>query len=572
MENADKKLSYYEKNISYAKLPITAIHIHFFRGVIASSNGTQNSAKDEFEKSIQIINTNKLEKKYFLNSFNFYANSLIRIGNYEKALGILFEILEVKEFKVRFPVYNSIGVCYYNLKQFDKAEYYYQLSVQNSDDANKAQLSCNLALLLIEQKKSKEAEKYINRLDFKKLTSIDSSFVFNVLSEIEKRNKNYSKAIDHINTVIRIDERLDNKASLGSDYLSIGSLYKETGNLKQADFYFNKSYQLLNQFEDKNSKKLLLENLIGLELLKNNNPNGTRYFGEFLRISDSINSEAIQKSTNALNLKFETSKKESQIKTQQLQIEKQKNNTNMALMGIALMSLLSVGGYAWIRARQKQKQHLMEKQIEEFEYDISKLELSNINNQLNPHEIAGILQRVGLEIYSESSEAYQTMTKLHRIIRPSLTTTLTENFQLQLEQIENLLSFEQSKINIPFDYSIQNQIQNTEIAVPKLLLVNLVNNAINHGIRKNQPHGGNITVNVKEDSDYHYFTVEDTGKGRDISQPLQKGLGLSSYEKLFFVLNKKNTLKASLEIIDKIPQTGTIIKVKIPKNYQYTIN
>ncbi len=565
--NADKRLTYFEKTIKCNNLPITKTHIYFFRGVIIQKNGDQKSAKEYFEKCFLTIKENKLEKKYFINCFNFYANSLLRLGEYQKSLSVLFEMLGVKENKIQFPVYNSIGVCFYNLKQFNKAEHYYKLAVKNSDIKNMAQLNSNLALLLLQLKKNKEAESLINRLDFKKFTSSDSSMVFNVLGEIESRKKNYKQSIKHYKTIINIDKKLANKTDLANDYLSIGGVYKKINDLKLADLYFNESYKLLNQFEDKNAKKTLLESIIELEFIKSSNLKGKNYFNEFLRTSDSINSDIVQKNTNTLSVKYETELKESQIKTQQLQIEQEKNNKYIAFGGIGFLVLLSGGVFLWFKNKQKQNNLKTENTLLGLQQNLIEAELSNLNNQLDPHEIKNLLASISPEIQEKAPESYKKMLKLFNLTKASLNSnSITDSIENQLQQIDDFLSLEKSMTAISLEYVIENNYQNTQRQIPRLLLKNLVENAIKHGI-KAQETGGNIAVKIEEKDNFVYITVDDTGKGRKHAISLDSGIGTSTYQKLFATLNPKNKENATFEIIDK--ERGTKVVVKIPVEYKY---
>ena len=120
---------------------------------------------------------------------------------------------------------------------------------------------------------------------------------------------------------------------------------------------------------------------------------------------------------------------------------------------------------------------------------------------------------------------------------------------------------------IPLEYSIENNIQNTQTQIPRLLLKNLVENALKHGI-KQQETGGNITVEIKEKENFIYISVDDNGKGRNLEISFDSGIGTTTYQKLFATLNPKNKENATFEIIDK--QQGTKIEVRIPTNYKYS--
>ena len=132
-------------------------------------------------------------------------------------------------------------------------------------------------------------------------------------------------------------------------------------------------------------------------------------------------------------------------------------------------------------------------------------------------------------------------------------------------QIEDLLFLEKNMLGDKLTYSIKNSIEDN-INIPRLLLKNLVENAIKHGIKPKED-GGNVTVDIVKINNYVSISVEDNGTGRIVKQTKDTGIGTSTYRKLFDILNQKNSNKASFEIID-LPQ-GTKIEVKIPYTYKY---
>jgi hypothetical protein len=538
------------------------------KSIAIAKNNLYNPIVDSTQNKVLLIS---LQSNLGLN--------LMLQEKYQKAITNYFETLELakklNDRKVELLTYGYIGSGFMKLENYKKALEYYtremKLAKEVNDKIAEAYSLLHLADVFEEKEQWTKAKAYNLRSlrifqEYKHKDGIINSK--HALFTSFRRLEEFGECHKLEPELIKLYKEY--KSDPSHLYIELGEIYSKEKQFDKAEKYFDLAEKILDS--NHASKLYLYKKKAVLEQERGNLEKALSFKQKELDLSKKEIDSAYASKIALYETKFRTSEKEARIKNQQLLIEKQKNNTYKALLGIIITVLLSILAYLWIRVKQRQKQQLIEKQIEEFEYDISRLELSNINSQLNPHEVAGILQRVGFEVYSESSKAYDTVTTLHRIIRSSLTSVLTENLQLQLEQIETLLIFEKSKINTPFEFSIHNQIRDVEITVPKLLLVNLVNNAINHGIRKNHPYGGSIVVEMNEDSEYHYFVVEDTGKGMDTSKPLQKGIGLSSYEKLFFVLNKKNTLKASLEIIDKILQPGTIVKVTIPKNYQYPVN
>src|SRR5690606_30421703 len=131
-----------------------------------------------------------------------------------------------------------------------------------------------------------------------------------------------------------------------------------------------------------------------------------------------------------------------------------------------------------------------------------------------------------------------------------LNNSLTESVKSQAKQIENYLSLKQNSLSEPLEYRIENKIKNQEIQLPRLILKNLVENSVKHGI-KGKVNGGTILVSLDQDEEYIRISVNDTGKGRTNAINNDSGIGTVTYKKLFETLNYKNKDKADFKIIDK---------------------
>lgn len=565
---AERKVLAYEKNLKLKNLRQTSIIINYFKGVIGNRKGKNKLAESHLKTCFKIIEENKFDKKHYINIYIYYGNALLRIGEYEKALKIFFETLKITPKNEKYNLFTNIGICYYNLEQLNKAEYYYKLGVEYADIENKPNCTANLAILYLEKNNHLKAEEILKKLDFTKFYSTDSSAVFNVLGEVEQKKKNYKKAITYYSIVTNIDKRENKNAELANDYAAIGAMYMELKDYKTAEGYLNQSYELLKEFEDKNAEKQVLEGLIESEFANTKNKKFQDYFLSYLSISKKLNSDIVLENTNLLETQFRTAEKEAKIKTQQLQIQKEKINKYIAFSGIGLLLLLSGGSYFWFRNKQKQSALKTQNTLLGLQQNLVEAELSNLNKQLDPHEIKNLLAHISPEIQEKAPESYKKMLKLFNLTKASLNSnSITDSIDNQLQQVNDFLSLEKSMLPIPLEYSIENKIQNTQTQIPRLLLKNLVENAIKHGI-KQQETGGNIAVKVEEKNNFINISVDDTGKGRQQAISLDSGIGTSTYQKLFATLNPKNKENATFEIIDK--QQGTKVEVRIPTNYKYS--
>ena len=332
--------------------------------------------------------------------------------------------------------------------------------------------------------------------------------------------------------------------------------------------YNEKAKIILNKIGLKTEEADVLEELIKLYSLTNQSNKVINELKNYTSIKNQIFNEDIAKSITATEIRYETELKESKIKTQQLQIEKEKTNKNIALSSIGLLLLLGLGGFWFYRSKQNQTNLKTQNTLLGLQQNLIEAELSNLNKQLDPHEIKNLLAHISPEIQDKAPESYKKMLKLFNLTKASLNSnSITDTIENQVKQIDDFLSLEKSMSSIPLEYSIENSIENTQTEIPRMLLKNLVENAIKHGIKQKET-GGSITIVVKEKDSFIYISVDDTGKGRQHAISLDSGIGTTTYQKLFATLNPKNKENATFEIIDK--EQGTKVEVKIPTNYKYS--
>ena len=236
-------------------------------------------------------------------------------------------------------------------------------------------------------------------------------------------------------------------------------------------------------------------------------------------------------------------------------------------MGIGILLLTAGGGFIFYRNKQNQTNLKTQNTLLGLQQNLVEAELYSLNKQLDPHEIKNLLASISPEIQEKAPESYKKMLKLFNLTKASLnSSSITDSLENQLQQIDDFLSLEKSMLAIPLEYIIENTIQNTETQIPRLLLKNLVENSLKHGI-KPKSSGGKITVKIVEKDNFIQIAVDDTGIGRQNAISLDSGIGTTTYQKLFATLNPKNKENATFEIIDKVE--GTKVAVNIPLDYKY---
>jgi two-component sensor histidine kinase len=379
--------------------------------------------------------------------------------------------------------------------------------------------------------------------------------------------KDWKNALLNIGRCIEIDSLMGNEYNVALDFKERANVYNEMNEHGKALADFRLAMKKFEGKTDEIEEKQLLRDYVKTFLLVYH-PDEAKVFDKYVLLNESINNQTVDKNSSELDTKYRTAEKETQIKTQQLQLANEKAKRNIAFSGIVFLLLVSSGGFVWYKNKQKQKALQTQNTLLGLQQNINTMELQNLNQQLDPHEIKNLLASISPEIQTKAPESYRQMIKLFNLTKASLNSkSITESIENQVQQINDFLSLEKNMLSVPLNYSINNSVENAEIQIPRLILKNLVENSVKHGI-KGQANGGNISVNISESNRMILIEVDDTGMGRKNLISLDSGIGTSTYQKLFAALNQSNKEKATFLILDK--EQGTKVEVSIPTDYKYS--
>lgn len=569
-DDASRQLEELDQKFRNEELPLTLFSLNFIRAKTYLYRSQFRNAIDYYEKCVLEMKRDHRLKETFSEVVNGpLANSKLKLGHYEEALEIYYKELELSQSDKALAIaYNNIAICYHNLKQFQKAEEYYIKSIEISTSTDKINHSANLSILYIDLREFDKATTVIEEIESLMESPNDTLYIYSVRADLEKHKGNYQKSLAYFDRVIEIDKRKKNYAALANDYLAIGSMYLQKGEHLNAERYYEKSQSILDTIEDQNAQVELLESRLENKLAKAGDQHGLEIFDQYIDLLDEINSDELKAVSEEMHVRYQSAEKEALIATQKLQLKKEVFQRQLILIGIGLSVLMLGVVFFWLRSRHRRKELQKENSLLALERELNRLELNSLNNQLDPHEIKNLLASISPQIQEKAPEAYQKMLKLFNITKAGLQNdTLTDSLSNQLKQASDYLDLMKDTLWEPLEYEIQNHISHCEeVLIPRLLLKNLVENSVKHGI-KGKEGGGKIEVQVRKENNFFSINVKDNGNGLQTNNKSDSQLGISTYQKLFEVLNKRNKTRARLVIVDQ-PE-GFEVAIKIPVNYQY---
>jgi hypothetical protein len=255
---------------------------------------------------------------------------------------------------------------------------------------------------------------------------------------------------------------------------------------------------------------------------------------------------------------------------------------------LGIMFLMALGGsgiYFRMQAGLQRKKAELEK--EELAGKLQQARVKALTSSLNPHFINNALNWLQYKVQGDP-EAVAMVGRLSENIRTiflhSRNGRAFHTLEEELRLVENYLLIQR----IRYGQSIECELPKlsdlrglTSVNVPLMQIQIHVENAIEHGIR-NRKKARHLKVGVQDEGNYIHITVEDDGIGREKAQKMgtsgtQQGTRmLWELREIFNPLNedKIDVRYEDMPFTDPVTHEkyGTIVHIRIPKNYDYGNN
>ncbi len=206
------------------------------------------------------------------------------------------------------------------------------------------------------------------------------------------------------------------------------------------------------------------------------------------------------------------------------------------LASFILLSLWSFCYIAFVRYRAKSWQSL------QLEASLQEAELRALKSQVNPHFLFNCLNNVRSLVAEDSEKAREMLLRLSGLLRYSLEAGREEKVTLdqELSIVRAYLELEKLHFESRLSWAIEADDEAMRALVPPMLVQQLVENAIKHGISK-QPGDGEVLIRARMHSGRLEVKVENTGR---LVEPLSPGFGIANArERLQLLCGANSTLR-----------------------------
>lgn len=544
-------LSIYYKTKDSANIARTYADI----GYVYADNGSENKGVDYFIKSMKL--SDKIgNKKYKYRAIEYLIKTLKSQNENIKALEYSNQLIpyfiEIKDedalallYFSMASTYNAMG-NYKNLISFS----FKSIDIAKKIDAQNT-IAANYGLL---------AKYYYNK------NILDKAYQYSKL-EIDLRKKNL-KEPSYSKSMARYVEILIKQNKLNEALVLAIENHKKSLTIDNIEIVLSTARNLKNIYSLKNNKSLALD-FAQLEI----------------KIMDSLANINTKNSAIKSLFKYETEKKEDEIKllSQQkkiteLESQRQKSIILIGIISIISLTIISYGLFK--RYKTKKQNELLKTKLEETEKTLlaekkaSESELKALKSQMNPHFIFNALNSIQEQfMYGDKVIANEQMGNFTYLTRQILTVSGKKKISLatEVDIITKYLELEKMRFDGDFTYEVKidDAIDDEYIELPPMLIQPFIENSIKHGLLHKS---GNkkVTINFELDTSEEYLicTIEDNGIGRKKSEEIKSktnhnSFSTASINQRLKLLNENKTSNELLYYQDLFDDQGACIGTKV---------
>jgi len=252
----------------------------------------------------------------------------------------------------------------------------------------------------------------------------------------------------------------------------------------------------------------------------------------------------------------------------------QRRRTRAFILGVALLAVLSVGAYGFIRWQYRQKRKL---QQTEDAHKMAELELQSLRAQLNPHFMFNSINAIqDLIINKQNDHSQLYLARFSKLLRMLLDSASQPFVPLQqeLQVLDLYLSLEKLRMpNLEYTLNTEDTVSPSETMIPNMSLQPFIENALWQGLAS-KTGSRKLLVRVYQTPGFLNFDIEDNGIGRKKAAELKNEDQNNNYEKGMQLLKKRFELLSKeygasinstiTDLEENHVPTGTLVTIAMP--------
>ncbi len=390
IRNRPLKTEYLDEALQMAK------RIHYGTGIanVLNKKGVNARYAHEYLKSLKL---HKEALSHYENSWDI-RNSIKNLNS----LGVTYRRLNIEEEAIKYYLQalklsekidynksiaialNGIGNAYITMHKYDEAIKYFNLALHmetlSGSERGKGYDYSNLGEAYMYKKEYDTAFYYHQKsleIALKSKKKTDKAIIYSSIGQMFQHKGEYNKALDYYNKAIPILERYNSKRLLSFSLINVGIVYTHLGKYQEAESNIVSGLDLSKEINSKDNIVQGYEALSNLLEKKGKNKEALEKYKLMTVYRDSIFNIQSENNMVAMNIKYDSEKKDQKIRQLNLESKVQHSRSLILFLAIGFLILLVLFFYFYNRLRLKNKQleiDEMRNNIEEYIDHITRLE------------------------------------------------------------------------------------------------------------------------------------------------------------------------------------------------------
>jgi tetratricopeptide (TPR) repeat protein len=543
-------------------------------GISNCFQGKNKKAVEYFEKAL-VINKELNDSASISNSYENMGIVYKDLAEFDKALKYQMNSLKIRE-KIAHPrlvnTYANIAIIYKTMEDYEMEGKYIMLALKKVKEGQDNNPS-NIAIIYNQlggycnRKQNIDSSIYCYEkvVEFSEKAGWKRGIAVGKgnLAELHSDNGNYPLAIAMHRDVLNLSIEIEDCMGIAEECTYLAALYETIDRLDSALYYstlgLEKAYNC-NLGKDK--LNLLKQHSLNLES-KGDIHGALEYYKRFHQLSDSLFNSEKQTIVSDLETKYQTEKKETEIK--QLSTENELKSQRIKFAIAAIIAIAVAAGFViFLLIMRRRKIRAEQEQLKQQLF----------RSQMNPHFMFNALASIQSFLYkNEAKKAASYLGNFSSLTRSILINSTKEEISLdeEIATLKNYIELERMRLKDAFDYDINfdEDLETEFIKIPPMLIQPFVENAIKHGL-KEKKEGGKLSVSFTDKGDNLQVQVVDNGVGIDHSKKEikngHKSMALSIFNHRIKIIRKKSKGLPLPQIKDLSVESkqGTLVEIHLP--------
>lgn len=541
------------------------ILVFTFCCLFSCKNQEENPSLDSsLEQAEQLFTNKEYRKAYYFYNQSFLYNqeqnntkravyNLLRMAHIENLecdyIGSEATTTQaIKLFDQTIPIpyqtnaYNSIGLNYLHLANYEDANRMFEKAIQITDDSLTVYITKNnVAYSYIKEKDYQKAVRFLSEMENKKELQESPLDYARVLDNkgIALFHLNDKLALSYLEKAKAIREANNDDSQIVSSYMHLAEYYQNENDLETTTKWAEKAYQSATKAFIPDDR---LEALNLLFTATSNNNLKNQYHETYIRINDSLQKARQQAKNQFAKIKYDTEKAETQKQTYQFRMY---GSVALLILSFAVFILL----YRLTLQRNKRK-------VLETQYNTETIIAKRLHDELanDVHNTIAFAETQNLENELNKETLLENLDTIYQRAR----NISNENKQINtgeafVEQLKHMIhSYSSDTRNVILntvalqDIQLKDEVKITLYRVLQELMVNM----------KKHSECSLVAIAFKNNGPFLEISYSDNGKGSQ--NQLHTKNGLQNVENRIFSINGNITF-------DTEPNKGFKVKITIPK-------